>query len=232
MVVSRGDEDRASVLDLEWRQFLLRPSSREEWCDMRNARSCRASPCCSWPPPSCPPWRRPGPGRRPVAKREPHPTTIHGHTLQDDYFGWPEGQPGRARPLRPRMPTPRRYDADGRGTGGALREMIGRIKRTDLSVPARSAASTTRERRRQAPLRVPAERHHGRHRRDPHLNALAEGHSFSRWCLRRQRRRKPPGIFDGLHRLPPVRPAGEGSAVGKAFAGEHRTGRLGRLGEG
>ena len=77
--------------------------------------------------------------RPPVAEKRPHKTEIHGHTLTDDYF-W----------LREKSnPEVIKYlEAENAYTGAVMaptkalqetlyKEMLGRIKQTDLSVPSR-----------------------------------------------------------------------------------------------
>ena len=119
----------------------------------------------------------------PSAKRIPHPTTIHGHTLTDDYF-W----------LRAKEdPEVRAYlEAENAYTEAVMQptrplqealyaEMLGRIKQTDLSVPSRIGDylyySRTEEGRQYSYM--------CRRRAEPEsaeevlldLNALAEGHT-------------------------------------------------------
>jgi oligopeptidase B len=126
----------------------------------------------------------PAPPQPPVAKREPHVTRIHGHTLRDDYF-W----------LRDRdNPEVLRYlEAENAYTAALMEptralqatlygEMLGRIKQTDLSVPSRIGDcfyySRTEEGkqypymcRRRGSIDGPEEVLLD-------LNALAEGHSY------------------------------------------------------
>jgi oligopeptidase B len=105
------------------------------------AAACAAVPA---PPPAAPPpapavATPPAPLRPPVARREPHPTTLHGETLADDYFwlrqkGTPEveaylnAELEYARALtRPLAPLQERLYA----------EMLARLQQTDADVPVR-----------------------------------------------------------------------------------------------
>jgi oligopeptidase B len=119
-----------------------------------------------------------------MPKRVPHVTQIHGHTLTDDYF-W----------MRDRSDPDvlAHLEAENAATAAAMsatqplqavlyREMLGRIKQTDLSVPSRIGDylyySRTEEGR-QYPCMC---RRRGSMQGDEELlldlNTLAEGHSF------------------------------------------------------
>jgi oligopeptidase B len=120
----------------------------------------------------------------PVAKKIPHPTTIHGRTLEDDYF-WMRD---RANPE-----VIAHLEAENAHTEAAMAhtkalqetlyaELLGRIKQTDLTVPARLGGylyySRTEEGkqypwmcRRRGDMEAPEEVLLD-------LNALAEGHPF------------------------------------------------------
>jgi oligopeptidase B len=119
-----------------------------------------------------------------VAKKLPHPTTIHGCTLEDDYF-WMRD---RANPE-----VIAHLEAENARTAAAMAhtealqaalytEILGRIKQTDLSVPSRIGdhlyyARTDEGKqypwmcRRQGSMEAPEEVLLD-------LNALAEGHTF------------------------------------------------------
>ena len=120
----------------------------------------------------------------PFATRIPHPTTIHGRTLTDDYF-WLRDK--EAPEVRAYLEAENAYTEEVMQPTKALQEtlyaeMLGRIKQTDLSVPSRIGDylyySRTQEgqqysymcRRRRtddAPEEVLLD-----------LNALAQGHSY------------------------------------------------------
>ena len=163
------------------------------------------------------------PGRRapPVARKVPHITRIHDYTLSDDYFWLRE----KANPEVTALPRggERLHRGVMRPTKALqetlYKEMLGRIKQTDLSVPSRIGEhfyySRTEEGqqypymcRRQGSMT-------GAEEVLLDLNQLAEGHKFlGLGSLRRQRRRQLAGVLARHDRLPPVRAAREGSAHG------------------
>ena len=174
----------------------------------------------------------------PVARKVPHTTSIHGYTLSDDYF-W----------LREKAnPEVTAYlEAENAYTEAVMRptkalqetlykEMLGRIKQTDLSVPSRIGEyfyySRTEEGkqypfmcRRQGSM-TGAEEVAARPqsaRRGPQV-PRPRG-------LRRQRRRQLAGVLARHDRLPAVRPARAGPAHGARLGRTDRAGRLGRLGD-
>ena len=120
----------------------------------------------------------------PVAKKVPRETKIHGYTLKDDYFWlrekaneevtkYLEAENGFTeavmRPLKPLEDT-------------LYKEMLGRIKQTDLSVPARSGAywyySRTQEGKQYPVMCRRKGTMEGPEEVLLDLNALAEGHKF------------------------------------------------------
>jgi oligopeptidase B len=75
----------------------------------------------------------------PVAKKVPHETTIHGRTLEDNYFWIREkSNPEVIKYLESENAYTEEVMAATKGLQESLyKEMLGRIKQTDLSVPAR-----------------------------------------------------------------------------------------------
>jgi oligopeptidase B len=120
----------------------------------------------------------------PVAKKIPHETKIHDYTLKDDYF-WmrQKTDPEVIKHLEAENAYTEAVMAPRKDLQETLyKEMLGRIKQTDLSVPARNGAywyySRTEEGkqysymcRRKGTMESPEELLLD-------LNALAEGHSF------------------------------------------------------
>ena len=119
----------------------------------------------------------------PFAKRIPHPTTIHGRTLTDDYFWLRDKEDPEVRAY---LEAENAYTAEVMEPTRPLQEalyaeMLGRIKQTDLSVPSRIGDylyySRTEEGRQYSYM--------CRRRAEPEsaeevlldLNALAEGHT-------------------------------------------------------
>jgi oligopeptidase B len=120
----------------------------------------------------------------PVAKREPHPTTIHGYTLQDDYF-WlrQKDNPDVLAYLRAENAYTEAVMTPTAAAQEALyKEMLGRIKQTDLSVPARLGGyfyySRTEEGKQYPYMCRRKGTMEGTEEILLDLNALAEGHSF------------------------------------------------------
>jgi oligopeptidase B len=125
-----------------------------------------------------------GAPKAPVAKKDPHKTTIHGYTLVDDYF-WMRNKsnPEVIKHLEAENAYTEAVMAPTKALQETLyREMLGRIKQTDLSVPTRNGEywyySRTEEGkqypylcRRKGTMEAPEEVLLD-------LNALAEGHSF------------------------------------------------------
>jgi oligopeptidase B len=120
----------------------------------------------------------------PVAKKIAHETKIHGHTLEDDYFWMREKtNPEVIKHLEAENAYTEAVMAPTKDLQETLyKEMLGRIKQTDLSVPTRNGAywyySRTEEGkqypymcRRKGTMEAPEELLLD-------LNALAEGHSF------------------------------------------------------
>lgn len=124
------------------------------------------------------------PAQAPVAKKIPHPTTIHGYTLADDYF-WMRDKtdPEVIAHLEAENAHTEAVMAHTKALQETLyQEMLGRIKQTDLSVPSRIGEyfyySRTEEGkqypwmcRRKGSMEAPEEVLLD-------LNALAEGHKF------------------------------------------------------
>ena len=159
----------------------------------------------------------------PVAKREPHTDEDPRLHAKDDYFWLRE----KANPdviayleaenayteavMRPTKPLQETL----------YKEMLGRIKQTDLSVPSRIGEyfyySRTEEGQ-AVPVHVPPQGQHGRRRRNPARPQRARrGPQVPRpRRLRRQRRRQLAGVLARHDRLPAVQPAREGSAHGAA----------------
>src|SRR5262245_20086800 len=120
----------------------------------------------------------------PVAEKIPHPTTLHGDTRPDDYFWLREKQnPKVIAYLEAENGYTDSMTVDGKALRDSLyKEMLGRIKQTDLSVPYRKGAflyySRTEEGkqypilcRRKGDMKAPEELMLD-------VNALAEGHRF------------------------------------------------------
>ena len=125
-----------------------------------------------------------GPGTPPQAARVPHSTQIHGYTLRDDYF-WlrQKANPDVTNYLEAENAYTEAVMNPTKGLQETLyKEMLGRIKQTDLSVPSRIGEhfyySRTEEGRqypymcrRQGSMTGPEEVLLD-------LNKLAEGHKF------------------------------------------------------
>jgi oligopeptidase B len=75
----------------------------------------------------------------PIAKKVPHATPIHGRTLKDDYFWLREkSNPEVIKHLEAENAYTEAVMAPTKGLQETLyKEMLGRIKQTDLSVPTR-----------------------------------------------------------------------------------------------
>jgi oligopeptidase B len=75
----------------------------------------------------------------PVARKVPHQTTIHGRTFKDDYFWLREkSNPDVIKHLEAENAYTDEVMAPTKGLQETLyKEMLGRIKQTDLSVPNR-----------------------------------------------------------------------------------------------
>ena len=120
----------------------------------------------------------------PVARKVPHEIKIHGHTLKDDYFWMREkATPEVISHLEAENAYTEAAMASTKGLQETLyKEMLGRIKQTDLSVPSRTGGywyySRTEEGR-QYPYMC---RRKGTMEATEELlldlNALAEGHKF------------------------------------------------------
>ena len=180
-----------------------------------------------------------GPPQPPVAAKSPHTTEIHGYTLKDDYFWLRE----KSNPeVIAYLEAENAYTEEVMQPTKALqetlyKEMLGRIKQTDLSVPSRigELLLLLAHRGGQAvPVHVPPQGQHGRRRggaarpqragRGPHLSRPRR--------LRGQRRRQLAGVFAGHDRLPAVHAAREGPArPGRRSTESDRAGRLGGLGD-
>jgi oligopeptidase B len=120
----------------------------------------------------------------PVAKKVPHETTIHGRTLQDDYFWFRDkSNPEVIKYLTSENAYTDEVMAPTKGLQDSLyKEMLGRIKQTDLSVPTRIGEyyyySRTEEGK-QYPYRCRRKGSMtGAEEILLDLNTLAEGHSF------------------------------------------------------
>src|SRR5262245_13332096 len=75
----------------------------------------------------------------PIAPRSPHPVTLHGETLEDDYFWMRDKDDPR---VTAHLVAENAYAEAALQGSGALqeslyKEMLSRIKETDLSVPYR-----------------------------------------------------------------------------------------------
>ncbi len=122
--------------------------------------------------------------RPPVARKTPHETKIHGYTLKDDYFWLREkSNPEVIAYLEAENAYTDEVMKPAKGLQETLyKEMLGRIKQTDLSVPARIGEyyyySRTEEGK-QYPYRC---RRKGSMTGPEEvlldLNALAEGHTY------------------------------------------------------
>ena len=125
-----------------------------------------------------------GPAQAPVAKKVPRETKIHGYTLTDDYFWLREkGTPAVTQYLEAENAYTEAVMQPHKALEDTLyKEMLGRIKQTDLSVPARNGEywyySRTEEGkqypymcRRKGSMEGPEEILLD-------LNKLAEGHKF------------------------------------------------------
>ena len=125
-----------------------------------------------------------GAAQPPTAKKLPHQTPIHGRTLKDDYFWLREkSNPEVIKHLEAENAYTDEVMAPTKGLQETLyKEMLGRIKQTDLSVPTRIGEyyyySRTAEGK-QYPYRCRRQGSMGGAEEILlDLNALAEGHSF------------------------------------------------------
>ena len=102
----------------------------------------------------------------PVARKVPHTTSIHGYTLSDDYFWLRE----KAKPeVTAYLEAENAYTEELMRPTKALqetlyKEMLGRIKQTDLSVPSRIGEYSRARRKGSSPVHVPAPGQHDRRR--------------------------------------------------------------------
>jgi oligopeptidase B len=125
-----------------------------------------------------------GTANPPLAAKQPHPTQIHGYTLSDDYF-WlrQKANPDVTRYLEAENAYTEEVMRPTKGLQETLyKEMLGRIKQTDLSVPSRIGEHfyySRTEEGRQYPYMC---RRHGSMTGPEEvlldLNTLAEGHKF------------------------------------------------------
>ena len=122
--------------------------------------------------------------RPPVARKTPHETKIHGYTLKDDYFWLREkSNPEVIAYLEAENAYTDEVMKPAKGLQETLyKEMLGRIKQTDLSVPARMGEyyyySRTEEGK-QYPYRCRRKGSMtGAEEVLLDLNALAEGHTY------------------------------------------------------
>ena len=125
-----------------------------------------------------------GAAQPPAAKKVPHQTPIHGRTLKDDYFWLREkSNPEVIKHLEAENAYTDEVMAPTKGLQETLyKEMLGRIKQTDLSVPSRIGEyyyySRTEEGK-QYPYRCRRKGSmSGAEEILLDLNALAEGHSY------------------------------------------------------
>jgi oligopeptidase B len=124
------------------------------------------------------------PVEAPVAKKVPRETAIHGYTLKDDYFWMREKtDPEVIRHLEAENAHTEAVMAPTKDLQEALyKEMLGRIKQTDLSVPVRNGDywyySRTEEGKQYPYLSRRQGSMEGPEQILLDLNALAEGHSF------------------------------------------------------
>lgn len=120
----------------------------------------------------------------PAAKKIPHERTVHGYTLQDDYFWMREkSSPEVIAHLEAENAYTEAVMAPTKALQDALyTEMLGRIKQTDLSVPVRNGAhwyySRTEEGRQYPYLCRRQGSMDGIEEILLDLNTLAEGHKF------------------------------------------------------
>ena len=120
----------------------------------------------------------------PAAKKVPHETKIHGYTLNDDYFWMREkSNPEVIRHLEAENAYTEAVMAPTKDLQEALyKEMLGRIKQTDLSVPVRDGAywyySRTEEGKQYPYMCRRKGSIEGAEEILLDLNALAEGHKY------------------------------------------------------
>ena len=122
--------------------------------------------------------------RPPVARKTPHVTKIHGYTLKDDYFWLRE----KSNPeVITYLEAENAYTDAGDGADQGLqetlyKEMLGRIKQTDLSVPSRIGEyvyySRTEEGKQYPYMCRRKGSMEGAEEILLDLNTLAEGHSY------------------------------------------------------
>ena len=175
----------------------------------------------------------------PSAARRPHTTEIHGYTLKDDYFWLRE----KSNPeVIKYLESENAYTEEVMKPTKALqetlyKEMLGRIKQTDLSVPSRHrrVLLLLAHRGREAvSLSCAGARAAWKVRKKSCSTSTRSPRATSTSGLggiRRQRRRQLAGLLDRHDRLSAVHAAREGSAHGHGARREHRARRLGRLGD-
>jgi oligopeptidase B len=122
--------------------------------------------------------------RPPMAAKKPHKTEIHGYTLVDDYFWLREkSNPEVIKHLEAENAFTDSIMAPTKGLQDTLyKEMLGRIKQTDLSVPSRIGSyyyySRTEEGKQYPYMCRRRERMEAPEEILLDLNQLAEGHKF------------------------------------------------------
>ncbi|HET9265849.1 MAG TPA: S9 family peptidase [Vicinamibacterales bacterium] len=122
--------------------------------------------------------------RPPMAAKKPHKTEIHGYTLVDDYFWLREkSNPEVIKHLEAENAFTDSIMAPTKGLQDTLyKEMLGRIKQTDLSVPSRIGSyyyySRTEEGKQYPYMCRRKERMEAPEEILLDLNQLAEGHKF------------------------------------------------------
>ena len=165
----------------------------------------------------------------PTAPAHEHREVRHGATVIDPYFWLREkSNPEVVKYLEEENAYTEAMTANLKPFEDTLyNEMLGRIKQTDLAVPVRRGEYlyyTRTEEGKQYPIQC--------RRKGSHGSARSRScWTRTRWARRTsssgsgavalQRRRQPAGVHRRFHRLPPVRPPGEGSAHGRDAAGHH-----------
>ena len=179
------------------------------------------------------------PAAPPIARKKPTLRELHGDKFVDDYFWLREkGNPEVKAYLEAENAHADAVMAPYKGLQDTLyKEMLGRIKETDLTVPVREGGYfyyTRTEQGQQYTDLLPQEGQPRRARGGlPRRQRAGEGRGLhGHRHHERQRRRQPARVHDRHHRLPRVQALRARPAHRRAAGAAGREGHVGRLGGG